>query len=249
MRKVVRRLLVASLACGALVAMVAWGVYRASRQAPEFYRQALTASGATLHEQGQRFEQQALTLHNQAYHAGRWEVRFAQDEINGWLAVELPANFPRILPTGVSEPRIDINRGVVRMAVHYQRGNVDTVISLTGDAYLTEHPNEVAIRIEQARAGLVPVPLAKFLQEITERAARADIPLRWTEVRGAPVAIVRLPLESKEADHRQVVLERLTFSDGELLVAGRTDELSPGSRERIAPVTATQPADSDTRQR
>jgi hypothetical protein len=231
------------------VALAAWVVYCASRQAPDFYRQALEASPEAQHEQGQRFEQQALTLHNQAYHAGRWEVRFAQDEINGWLAAELPAKFPHVLPTGVSEPRIDIRPGNVRLAIHYQRGNVDTVVSLTGDAYLTEHPNEVAIRIEQARAGLVPVPLARFLQEITERAARADIPLRWTEVGGAPVAIVRLPLESKEADRRRVVVERLTISAGELLVAGRTDERSLDGVESVAPSTAVQPLDSDTRQR
>src|SRR5262245_23958863 len=120
MRKLVRRLLIASLVCVALVALASWTIYSASRQPPEFYRQALTATPEVQHEQGQRFEQQALTLHNQAYHAGRWEVRFGQDEINGWLAAELPAKFPKVLPAGVSEPRIDISQGLVRLAIHYQ---------------------------------------------------------------------------------------------------------------------------------
>jgi hypothetical protein len=42
-------------------------------------------------EEGQRFERDALDLHNQLLHGGRWEACLTQDEINGWLATDLPA--------------------------------------------------------------------------------------------------------------------------------------------------------------
>jgi len=160
----------------------------------------------------------------------------------------LPEKFPQLLPAGVSEPRIAIDRDAVHIAVHYERGGVDTVVSLAGHVQLTEQPNEIAVRIDQARAGLVPVPLARFLEDVADRAARADIPLRWTEVKGAPVALVRVPLETKDA-RRQLVLERLDFREGEFSVAGRTEDESIEQGDKAPPATANQSAESETRQR
>ncbi|HMC11503.1 MAG TPA: hypothetical protein VKH44_09445 [Pirellulaceae bacterium] len=248
MRKVARRLSVAAAALALLLALSLWCIYRASQRPPEFYRQALAAPVEVQVEEGQRFERDALDLHNQLLHAGRWEACLTQDEINGWLATDLPAKFPQALPSGVSEPRVAIEDGVVRIAVHYQRGGVDTVLSVSGEAYLTAQPNEIAVRLEQARAGIVPVPLARFLDEITERAARADLPLRWTEVRGAPVALVRLPLDLDDAS-RRVVIDRLRWGDGQLVLGGRTEEEHPPNGDRTQPSTAIQPGDKETRQR
>src|SRR6267142_2481662 len=138
MRKIVRRLIAVAAVVALVVVLAVFGVYRAAQRVPEFYRRALAAAPATQHEDGQRLEERALALHNQLHHAGRWEVRFTQDEINGWLAAELPAKFPRALPPGVTEPRIAIDGGVVRLAVHYERSGVDTVVSLAGQAHLTE---------------------------------------------------------------------------------------------------------------
>jgi hypothetical protein len=248
MRKIARRIIIAAALLALSVALALLSVYQASRRVPDFYRRALAAAPAAQHEGGQRFEQQALALHNQLHHAGRWEIRFTQDDINGWLAAELPEKFPQLLPAGVSEPRVAIDKGAVRVAVHYERGGVDTIVSLAGHVQLTEQPNEIAVRIDQARAGLVPVPLARFLEEIAQRAARADIPLRWTESQGAPVALVRVPLETKDA-RRQLVLERLDFREGEFTVAGRTKGESTDQDNQAPPVTANQSAESETRQR
>jgi hypothetical protein len=170
-----------------------------------------------------------------------------QEEINGWLATNLPEKFPQALPPGISNPRIAIEDEKVHLAVRYSRGGVETVLSISGEAYLTAQPNEIAVRLDRARAGMLPVPLARFLHEITERAAKAGVPLRWTEVRGAPVALLRLPLDRDEDDKR-VVLEDIRWRDGQLLVAGRTEEPSPGTSDQ-QPATAVQPGPKETRQR
>jgi hypothetical protein len=171
-----------------------------------------------------------------------------QDEINGWLATELPEKFPKALPPGLSDPRIAIENETVHLAVRYRRSGMDTVLSISGEAYLTAQPNQIAVRLDRARAGMLPVPLARFLHEITAGAAKADVPLRWTEVRGAPVAILRLPLDRDE-EGRRVVLEDIRWREGQLLVAGRTEEPSlPGTGDQ-QPATAVQPGDKETRQR
>src|SRR3954447_18187908 len=119
----------------------------------------MAAPPADALKHGEHFERAALDLHNSAQHLGRWEISLTADEINGWLATELPAKFPRLLPVGISEPRGAIDGDTFHIAVRYNRGNVDTVLSLSGEAYLTAHTNEIAIRLDRARAGLVPIPL------------------------------------------------------------------------------------------
>src|SRR5262245_15483192 len=249
MRMTTRRPLLIALALANVLLAALCALYQATRAVPAFYRQALAAPAQNCQQQGELFEEHALALHNQLYQAGAWEVRFSHDEINAWLASELPAKFPQALPPGVSEPRVGIDGHVVRLAVHYQRGSVDTIISLAGDVWLTPQPNEIAVRIDQVRAGLVPVPLGRFLQEISQRAAQANVPLRWTEARGAPVAIVRLSLEG-DKDQFRLVVQRLEIVGNELVVGGHTEEERLG--EGAGPparATVAQPGESETRQR
>src|SRR5436305_1729532 len=111
-----------------------WCLFQASRRPPAFYQQAIAAPPANLSEEGERFERTALDLHNQLQHFGRWEACLTQEQVNGWLAIDLPTKFPHALPSGVSEPRIAIEDGKLRIALHYQRGGVDTVLSIAGEA-------------------------------------------------------------------------------------------------------------------
>ncbi len=243
-----RWLLLAAVAVTAFVAAAFLGsAYWAARRAPAFYREALAASPEEAVQQGERFERAALALHNQTQHVGRWETSLSADEINGWLATELPAKFPRLLPVGISEPRIAIDGETFHIAVRYRRGGVDTVLSLSGEAYLTAQTNEVAIRLERARAGLVPIPLSRVIDEVNERAERTDVSLRWTEVKGSPVALIRLPLD-RDDDKSRVVLDRLDTANNQLLLAGRTEMPAPTATDESQPATAGQP-DKATRQR
>ena len=98
MRRIARRLLITAFAAALLAVLSLWCLYQASQQEPGFYQQALAAPAAAQAEDGDRFERTALDLHNQIQHTGRWEACLTQDEINGWLAIDLPAKFPQALP-------------------------------------------------------------------------------------------------------------------------------------------------------
>jgi hypothetical protein len=236
----------AALALGAAVLLIA--VYLAAQRAPSFYREALAAPQDEQTSNGESFERSVLALHNRLQESGRWQTSLTQDEINGWLATELPEKLPQALPPGISDPRVAIEDDRIHLAVRYSRGGVDSVLSVSGEAYLTARQNELAVRLDRARAGMLPVPLARILEEITARAAKADVPLRWTEVRGAPVALFTLPLDEDEGEHR-VVLEDIRWRDGQLLVAGRTEEQSLPDTSDSRPATAVQTGTKETRQR
>lgn len=252
MRKYARLTVVIVLALAVAVGISLLGMYRASRHVPEFYQQALAIQPEVQKAEGQKFEQEALALHNQVRHPGRWEARFSQDEINGWLAADLPVKFPKALPRGVSDPRLAFDETQVQLAVRYQRGDTAAVVSLSGHVQLTEEPNELAVRIDGVRAGALPLPFAQFRDEIAERAAKAGLPIRWSEAAGAPVALIRLPLDPRDFKGRQLVVEELRLTAGELIVAGRTEPPAEPAEPPAAsgePARVAVPVDSDLQQR
>jgi hypothetical protein len=222
-RGVIRAALAVVIVLAVVTALALWGVYQASQQVPEFYVQALAAPPETQAAAGQALERQAASLNNQVRRPGRWEARFTQDEINGWLAVDLPKKFPGSLPQGVSEPRVAVSPDEIQLAVKWQQGNTSAVLSAAGDVYLTDEPNQIALRILAVRAGALPVPLARFLDEIAERAASSGLPLEWTEIEGDPVALIKLPLDREEFRGKQLLVEELRLEDDAIVVAGQTE--------------------------
>lgn len=231
MRKLVRVALVLVVLLTAGVAILLTAAYRATQQVPDFYQHALARQPQEQKAAADQLERQVLELHNEARRPGRWEARFSQEQINGWLAADLPTKFPGALPDGVSDPRVAIDPNHMQLAVRYDQGDVSTVLSMAGDAYLTDRPNEVAVHIDHVRAGAVPVPLAQFLDQIAERFLDAGLPLRWIEQEGDPVALVTLPLDREEFKGKQLQVERLEICDGEIVVSGRTDTRETQSAE------------------
>jgi hypothetical protein len=207
----------------ALAAVGMFGLYRASQQVPEFYAQALTVEPARQAAAGDALEREALELNNQVRQEGQWVARFTAEQINGWLADDMPEKFPRMLPEGVSAPRVALDDGLAQVACTYDQGGFSTVLVLGIEPYLTEEPNTVAVRIRHVRAGQIPVPLGKFMDEISARAARSGLPLRWTELEGDPVALVTVPERIDELKNRRLKLETIAVQAGELLLSGRTE--------------------------
>lgn len=140
---------------------------------------------------GYELERQVLNLHNDFQNVGTWQAVFTTEQINGWLAIHLNANFPGLLPPSIRDPRIVIDQGQAKLACRFDSRNISTVLSLFIEPYLTEQPNQLAIHISEARAG--PLPLKSVLSRISRRAQRAKLKLRWAENNGVLVALVNSP--------------------------------------------------------
>ena len=196
-------------------------VYYAWRQVPEFYEQALQLPPEKMAEAGDQLEEQVLALHNEVQDEGRWEAVFTAEQINGWLGVDLREKFPNLLPPQFQQPRVAIDQGQAQVACRYEGSRTPSVLSLAIQAYLTEQPNVVAIRIRKARAGMLPIPRSQVLDRVSELARQADVPLQWAQQDGDPVALVTVPGNYGELDH-SLRLDTLELHPGELHVAGRT---------------------------
>jgi hypothetical protein len=101
---------------------------------------------------------------------------------------------------------------------------------------LTDQPNEIAVRVSQVRAGMLPVPLAKVLDRVSAAALKSGFHLRWAQQDGDPVAVVALPTERPDV-RNDVLVETLQIGSGLLRIAGSAAD-EPQSPARVAEASA-----------
>jgi hypothetical protein len=207
------------------------GAYRASQYVPPFYTEALASDPVVARKAGDDLERVALDLRNEIVETGRWEATFTEQQINGWLEVDLEEKFPELLPSSVHAPRVSIVDNQVQVACRYQTDSIEAVISLTASIALAEDDNTLAVRIHQARAGAIPIPLKQFLDDVTRKAHDNEIDVRWVEQDGDPVALIRLPTEHTDLPDRVLQLDEFVLREHEAYLSGATEWKSE-SREK-----------------
>ena len=89
------------------------------------------------------------------------------------------------------------------------------------EAFATDKPNVVGVRIVTARIGAVPGLMGTAVDQISWGARRSRIRLRWQQKDGHPVALIEHP-ECLLNQQMTVSIEQIELSDGQLLLAGDT---------------------------
>jgi hypothetical protein len=191
---------------------------------PEFYAQSLSPeiSRSEQEQLGDDLEREALELRNRTTRVGQWEAVFSDQEVNAWLAVDLVENHPRALPADLTAPRVKITEGQLQLACRYRGDPVETVVSILAEAYLTDKPNQLAVRIRSVRAGVIPLPLKRFLDRVSDVARDNRLPLLWSQQEGDPVALLQIPTKYEGLADKNFLVETLELREGELYLAGHT---------------------------
>jgi hypothetical protein len=235
-RTVVGRTVLAGLGGVALVLAI---VAVLLKYEPGFYRQ-LSTPGATVaggvDDGVEALARRALTKAS-AWHAsisrpGRWDAAVTADEINAWLAVDLPRNHPRWLPQGVSEPRILFRPKHASVGTRVGYGPLTSVAWLDVEIMLRD-VNQLVIVLDRACLGAVPLPRMPILRELARRIGKLGMVTELRMLDGRMELMVYVP-STHDAGATSYWLESLAIGAGELLVAGETRS-SIQMRERPAP--------------
>jgi hypothetical protein len=160
----------------------------------------------------------SAALASDANRRGRWQAIFRADQINGWLAIDLVQNHPKLLPPELNDPRVAIHSGQIIVGCRYH-GQVSAVVSLEADVSMQE-TNVVAVRIRRARAGAIPLPLDKLMPDAIRSLQNAGFLVELRQSGADPVLLVTLRLQTDRG--RELLLKTLILRDGELDVAGET---------------------------
>jgi len=221
-----KKLRIAILVVCGLLLLIAGGLvllHRASQQVPSFYRKAMAVAPNVQRECSDEMLRQTTALAGNVQKQGRWQARFTAQQINGWLAVDLVENHPKALPQTVRDPRVAISRDRVTLACRFRRSGFDSVLSLTIEPCLPE-PNVLALRICNARAGWLPVPLGSVLDHISKAATKANVQIRWRQVHGDPVVFISIP-PARDRRDKVIRVEDLRADEKGLFVSGSTESV------------------------
>jgi hypothetical protein len=207
-----------------LIGLALGGVYYALHSEPSFYTAALAQPAPTQREAGTELERNLLALHNDAQDAATWAALFTDEQVNGWLGVDLPEKFPHLLPETVTAPRVHFAPGHVQLGCRLTDSHISSVVSATVSVQLSDEPNTLAVRIHGAWAGQLPLPLKGLLDQISAAAERAEVPLKWVQSDGDPVALITLTNLSPLDDGRRPQITRIELGDGTLRLVGQTEQ-------------------------
>ena len=197
-------------------------VYQSTQSEPDFYRRALKVEAEVYASAGEELEIEALELRNQIVTEDRWNATFTDEQMNGWLAIDLPDKFPGRLPKSVTDPRLRVENGKVTLACRYQGDAFQGIVQLECEPFLTDADNEIGLKVCHLKTGWVPLPIDTWLNEVSQKSSRFGVPIRWTQEGGQPVALLVLPLDNVDKD-RKIVLEQLICEKGRLQLSGRTE--------------------------
>ena len=216
---------------------------------PGFYRQLVIPAAAVFGKAGagrsaedaepldveslaRRAVTKASAWHASISRSGGWETAVTADELNAWLAVDLPRNHPRWLPKSVSQPRILFRPKHVVLGTRVGYGPLTAVAWLDFEILLRD-VNHLAIVLEQARLGAIPVPRTPIMRELSSRISKLGMVTDLRMLDGRMVLLVYIP-STHDAGATSYWLESLAIGDGDLLMAGETRS-SHDNRERPAP--------------
>jgi hypothetical protein len=212
--------LVVALSTAAILLSAVGGLYWASQQTPAFYTQALDQDPAAVHEASDGMLRQTAALASGLRKQGHWEAMFSASQINGWLAYDVRKNHSTLLPPDVSDPRVAFGDDGLKIAFRWQSPGWSTVVALEADLYL-HAINVVGVRIRNARAGKLPLPLGGFLNDVIESGREIGLQIEQQQIEGDPLLLVTLPTSFAKSD-KSLSLETLELRDGALYIAGQS---------------------------
>ncbi len=219
-----RKSLIFTVATAGLLVTIAGAAILLLRHEPDFYGRVAPAPGKERKQRSGQFLQEFIQFTQDVRHYPEWNAAFEQDCINSYFDEQFVESglAERVLPEGVTAPRVAIEGDRIRLAFRYGSSWFSTVISINVRLWLvTNEPNVVALELQNLNAGAVPVSCHSLLEQVSEAARQNNIQVTWYRHHGNPVALLRFQADQDRPTFR---LDHLALRDGVIEIRGRSSE-------------------------
>ena len=203
---------------------------------PEFYTEATQNRSANTEAASEALTANVTKLQKDLARPGFWEATFNESDINAWLIEQLPLKFQQLQKAGARDPRICIKNEYLLAAARYSDSTLDTVLSCRLQIELTEQPNLLAVHVSELKAGAVSIPLSQFINEVTQETDQSGVDLRWDHTDEGPIALIQIPSQHPDYAHGPVIIESIRFTNGAVILSGRTGERAAGCYQPRSPI-------------
>lgn len=216
--------LLGTLSAG-LVAGVGTAVVSLLLSEPDFYVRSAVPQGRERQESAGEFLSEFGMFVDKIQHEEHdWGVRFTEKSINSYFEESFVTSgvARRVLPEGVSRPRVAIEPDKIRLAFRYGTGIMKMVVSIDLRVWLpSRERNVVALELQGLHAGSLPISAQTLQQRVSDTARPQNIDVTWYRHNGNPVALMRF-----QADRIRptVQLKQLELRPGCIVIKGSATE-------------------------
>jgi hypothetical protein len=200
------------------------------RHEPEAYRRACLPPGPVRTQRSQEFKKGFSELWNACTNKDHeLDLRLSDEQINSYFAEDFKRSglAQHLLPEKISEPRIILEPGKVRLAFRYGSGLWSTIITIDFGLWLpTKEPNVVALELQGLHAGSLPIGAQAFLDNLSDIAEQNNIQVSWHRYppTGNPVALLRFQSDARDPS---LQLNDVHVEQGNLVIRGKPVESEP----------------------
>lgn len=234
-----RKTLIFAATCLTLLIIVGFTLVRIVRHEPDFYRGTAVPEGKERKIRSSEFFAQAgnfISFCQKPESSTEWDARFDEKSVNSFFDEGIGTT-DKILPEGVSSPRISFQQDKIRLGFRYAWGPISTIVSIDMRVWLTSETNVVALELQGMRAGALPISVQSLRERLTNALRPHLVEVIWYRFRGNPVALLRFPSESSKPVVR---LDLLELHQGMLRIVSRVNESGiPRSTSNVSKSTAT----------
>lgn len=164
-----------------------------------------------------------------------WDEQFTDEQINSYFDEDFVQSGldRRLLPQGISQPRVAFEEDKVRLAFRCGTGTWSTVISIDLRVWLpTCEKNVVALELEGFWAGALPITVQSLLEHVSEVGRQSNVDVSWYRHKGHPVALLRFGTESPRTT---VELKAVQLQPGSISIKGAATESGQPRAVSLAP--------------
>jgi len=147
-----------------------------------------------------------------------WQTELTEEEINGYLAVEVPRNLPQLSANGIKDPRISLQNDQLEIACQIEQGMVSGVLNLVLDIQFPQ-PNRCEILFQRAYVGLVPFSRETVRDTFAAGLRGGGRTLESTKVQGYPALVIDFGDNLKNQDF-SLFLREIRVTNGSLSISG-----------------------------
>ena len=212
------------LALTVLLAVTLATLLLAVKCKPAFYAKSLKVEQSVLVQKSKAAVEKTMgTFEKLKPTETNWKTEYTEDEINGYLAVDLKRDYPKILPKEIKNPRIQLLDDQLEFACEIDSGSFSGVLDL-GMKIQFPSPNSCEIRFQKAKLGLLPFSNETIRDLLADGLRQSGAKVEIKEIEGEPafVANFAIPLEEKKL---LLLLENLSVQNGALSLAGSVEKL------------------------
>ena len=230
-----KKMCVLGACTGLLIVLLIGGLLVLVKHEPTFYRNAHVAAGPDRkHLSGQFVSHFTQLLIDVGVDKGNWHYAFTEDQVNSFFQEDFvhygeAENLRRLR---ISDPRIVLEDGKVRLAFRYGAGVWSTVLSYDLKVWIVpREPNMLAVEILGRRAGGLPISPQAMIHELSELGGRHNVEITAYRHEGHPVALIRFQADRSRPT---ALLQSLKITPGSLTIAGTSTEVAQRTLEHKA---------------